>query len=204
MKIMYCPQCGGKVRSESIGWKCESCKGFIDMQGEFHPHKEEPFMPSMTNSDLIQTSSADCYEFESCEFNGQPKCHLPDGMECPHGVKADKPAAESWTDIEALIEKLNQYSQSLIAYKMGGEFADVCMDAATALSALQGENEKLRIELEQIKQLYESEKEDFIDYACSGVLNISPYCMNHHPDCVDERGWCITEKCHGFSRNHSQ
>lgn len=77
-------------------------------------------------------------------------------------------------------------------------------DAADALSTLQAENEKLRIELEQIKQLYESEKEDFIDYACSGVLNISPYCMNHHPDCVDERGWCITEKCHGFSRNHSQ
>lgn len=32
-----------------------------------------------------------CYEHEECEFNGQPECRLPDGMECPHGAKADKP-----------------------------------------------------------------------------------------------------------------
>ena len=52
-------------------------------------------------------------------------------------------------DIEKLIERLNQYSQSLIAYKLGADFADACMDAATALSTLQAENEKLRDELEQ-------------------------------------------------------
>lgn len=96
-----------------------------------------------------------CYGHEECEYNGQPECRLPDGMECPHGVKADKPAAEGWTDIEALIERLNQYSQSLIAYQMGGEFADVCMDAATALSTLQAENEKMRADLDAaIKQLH--------------------------------------------------
>lgn len=32
-----------------------------------------------------------CYGHEECEYNGQPECRLPDGMECPHGVKADKP-----------------------------------------------------------------------------------------------------------------
>ena len=96
-----------------------------------------------------------CYGHEECEYNGQPECRLPDGMECPHGVKADKPAAEGWMDIEALIERLNQYSQSLIAYQMGGEFADVCMDAATALSTLQAENEKMRADLDAaIKQLH--------------------------------------------------
>lgn len=47
MNIAQCPQCGGKVRSESIGWTCESCQGFIDMQGGFHPHREEPFMSSV-------------------------------------------------------------------------------------------------------------------------------------------------------------
>ena len=52
--------------------------------------------------------------------------------------------------IKTLIERLNQYSQSLIAYKLGADFADACMDAATALSTLQAENEKLRAELEQI------------------------------------------------------
>ena len=135
-------------------------------------------------------------------------------------------------DIEKLIERLNQYSQSLIAYKLGADFADACMDAATALSALkaensrlraeleyerehanayyeecgqwEAENEKLRAELERVKRLYESEKEDFIDYACSGVPNLSSYCMNRRPDCVDERGWCRSEKCHGFSRERGQ
>ena len=59
-------------------------------------------------------------------------------------------------------------------------------------------------ELEQVKRLYESEKEDFIDFVCSGVPNLSPYCLNRHPDCVDERGWCRTEKCRGFSRERGQ
>ena len=69
---------------------------------------------------------------------------------------------------------------------------------------LRAENETLRAELEQVQKLYESEKEDFIDYACSGVPNLSPYCMNRRPDCVDERGWCRSEKCHGFSRERGQ
>ena len=63
---------------------------------------------------------------------------------------------------------------------------------------------KLRAELEQVKRLYESEKEDFLDYACSGIPNFAPYCFNRHPDCVDERGWCKSAECHGFSWNRSQ
>ena len=54
--------------------------------------------------------------------------------------------------IKMLIERLNQYSQSLIAYKLGADFADACMDAATVLSTLQAENEKLWAELEQVKR----------------------------------------------------
>lgn len=54
-------------------------------------------------------------------------------------------------DIENLIERLNQYSQSLIAYKMGGEFADACVDAVSALFVFQSENEKLRNELDSVK-----------------------------------------------------
>ena len=53
-------------------------------------------------------------------------------------------------DSERLIERLNQYSQSLIAYKLGADFADACMDAATAISTLQAENEKLWAELSQM------------------------------------------------------
>lgn len=69
---------------------------------------------------------------------------------------------------------------------------------------LTGELAKVAAELERVKQLYESEKENFIDFACSGVPNLSPYCLNRHPDCVDERGWCKTEKCRGFSRERGQ
>ena len=58
-------------------------------------------------------------------------------------------------DIDKLIERLNQYSQSLIAYKLGADFADACMDAATALSTLQAENAQLRAYLE-----YEQEHAD--------------------------------------------
>ena len=45
----------------------------------------------------------ECYDFEECEYNAQPKCCLPNGMECPHGVKAHKPTN---ADHEKLIERL--------------------------------------------------------------------------------------------------
>ena len=105
-------------------------------------------------------------------------------------------------DIEKLIERLR--TESLYADKASLDIMDLCMDAATALSTLQAENAQLRAELEQEQRLYESEKEDFIDCVCSGVPNLSPYCMNRHPDCVDERGWCRTEKCRGFSRDRDR
>ena len=57
MNITSCPQCGGRVRSVTIGWKCENGNGFIDMRGEFHQHKEKPFMPPMTNADRIRAMS---------------------------------------------------------------------------------------------------------------------------------------------------
>lgn len=57
MEIKQCPHCGGRVNSISIGWKCTSCQGFIDMQGQFHEHKEEPFMPPMTNADRLRAMS---------------------------------------------------------------------------------------------------------------------------------------------------
>lgn len=52
-------------------------------------------------------------------------------------------------DIEKLIERLR--TESLYADKASLEIMDLCMEAATALSTLQAENEKLRAELEQVK-----------------------------------------------------
>lgn len=52
-------------------------------------------------------------------------------------------------DIEKLIERLNRYFEGK-DLKRG-----VALDAATALSALQAENEQLRAELEQVKRCIE-------------------------------------------------
>ena len=57
MELRKCPVCGGKLRSESLGWICYDCKGFINMQGVFHEHKEKPFMPPQTNADRIRAMS---------------------------------------------------------------------------------------------------------------------------------------------------
>ena len=56
-------------------------------------------------------------------------------------------------DIEKLIERLR--TESLYADKASLEIMDLCMEAATALSTLQAENEKLRADLE-----YEREHAD--------------------------------------------
>ena len=57
-------------------------------------------------------------------------------------------------DIEKLIETLRQHGVSCVrAY---GKYCSICDEAATALSTLQAENEKLRAELEQVKRELEA------------------------------------------------
>lgn len=80
MNIASCPRCGGRVRSVSIGWKCESCQGFIDMRGEFHQHKEEPFMPPITNADRIRTMSDEelAVFLSAVKFRRETPLNIPD------------------------------------------------------------------------------------------------------------------------------
>ena len=52
-------------------------------------------------------------------------------------------------DIEKLIETLRQHGVSCV--RTCGKYCSICDEAATALSTLKGENEKLRAELEQVK-----------------------------------------------------
>ena len=52
-------------------------------------------------------------------------------------------------DYDKLIERLR--TDSLYADKASMEIMDLCMEAATALSTLQAENEKMRVELERVK-----------------------------------------------------
>ena len=60
--------------------------------------------------------------------------------------------------MKKLIERLRQYSESLVAYKLGSDFADAVYSAADMLenhasdrAALVAEIEKLRKQLEQTK-----------------------------------------------------
>ena len=109
----------------------------------------------------------ECHNFEECEFNGNPECRLPDGMECPHGVTADKPAAENKTDIEALIDNLRFPSW----HDLEDPDATLLADAADALSTLQAENEKLRAELERVT----AER----DAAIECLKNKCPFCRKY-------------------------
>ena len=59
-------------------------------------------------------------------------------------------------DSEKLIERLR--TESLYADKASLEIMDLCMEAATALSTLQAENEELRADLEQVKNERDSAK----------------------------------------------
>lgn len=86
MNYTNCPHCGGKLRGETLGWICEKCRGFIDMQGNFHEHVEKPFMPPMTNGDRIRAmSDKELAEVIMCpmEFNGiKDLCAKNPGFTC--------------------------------------------------------------------------------------------------------------------------
>ena len=64
--------------------------------------------------------------------------------------------------------------------------------------------EVVAVDVKQYKallEMYHELRENFIDYVCSGVPNLAPYCLNKCKECVDCRGWCKTDsdKCHGFN-----
>lgn len=99
-------------------------------------------------------------------------------------------------DIEKLIDRLS--TESLYADKASLEIMELCMEAATALSTLQAENEKLRAELEQVIAERGALIEDFVDYVTDGVPNPAIFCKNRCNKCVDMRGWCTGKNCKGF------
>ena len=85
-------------------------------------------------------------------------------------------------DIEKLIERLR--TESPYKDKATIEIMDLCMDAATALSTLQAENEKLRAELEQVKR----ER----DAAASDLESV----MAYRGDNLDTCQFCKNGQCH--------
>ena len=43
----YCSKCGKELESLALGWRCNNCGIFTDMQGNEHIPKEKPFAPPM-------------------------------------------------------------------------------------------------------------------------------------------------------------
>lgn len=72
-------------------------------------------------------------------------------------------------DIEKLIEQLR--TESLYADKASLEIMDLCMAAATALSTLQAENERLRAELERLTVENEELKGQAMSEAMEGAIS---------------------------------
>lgn len=98
-------------------------------------------------------------------------------------------------DIEKLIEQLNGYFEGK-DLKRG-----VALDAATALSALQAENKKLRAELEQVKRDFDG----ICEYIDSEGFLRKQFCENGNPDlepCIcpslqEHPGYIDSDDCEG-------
>lgn len=54
---------------------------------------------------------------------------------------------------------------------------------------------------ETLLEMYNELRENFIDYVCSGIPNVAPYCLNKCEECVDKWGWCkqYSDHCKGFN-----
>ena len=87
------------MEAVSIGWKCRGqCKGFVDMGGVFHAHKEKPFLPIMTNADRIRAmSDEELAVFQANRY-----------AEAIFREKADNGVSISGTDKKALVADLYQ------------------------------------------------------------------------------------------------
>lgn len=69
------------------------------------------------------------------------------------------------------------------------------LDAAPTVDAIPVE------QYEALIEKYHELRENFIEYHCSGIPNVAPYCLNKCEDCVDGHGWCkfYSSKCKGFN-----
>ena len=54
---------------------------------------------------------------------------------------------------------------------------------------------------EELVGMYHELRENFVDYVCSGIPNVAPYCLNKCEGCVTVHGWCkfASDKCKGFN-----
>ena len=59
------------------------------------------------------------------------------------------------------------------------------------------------VEVEKYNRLveaYHELRENFVDFVCSGIPNVAPYCLNRCDGCCDAYGWCRQSNlCQGFN-----
>ena len=79
-------------------------------------------------------------------------------------------------DIEKLIDRLGENTDCWTDKVHG--YADLRLEAATALSTLQAENSRLRAELEQVKQERDAAVQCIRGIAKSGRVWMCPYCVH--------------------------
>ena len=49
-------------------------------------------------------------------------------------------------------------------------------------------------------EAYHELRENFVDFVCSGIPNVAPYCLNRCDGCCDAYGWCRqSDLCKGFN-----
>ena len=109
-------------------------------------------------------------------------------------------------DIEKLIEQYRQAADKWekrhpVTDTFDLRVQDVLRDAATALSTLQAENEKLRAELEQVKRAFDG----ICEYIDSEGFLRKQFCENGNPDlepCVcpslkEHPGYIDSDDCEG-------
>lgn len=52
----------------------------------------------------------------------------------------------------------------------------------------------------RLLEMYHELRENFVDFVCSGIPNVAPYCLNRCDGCCDAYGWCRhSDKCQGFN-----
>lgn len=104
-------------------------------------------------------------------------------------------------DIEKLIEQLN--ARGLSNGSSLGYHCGLYDEASTALSTLQAENEKLRAELEQVKQERDVAIKEIFQWtgcpACKHWDSADNWC-NKHDRSADSCDGCSTPEWHGLEK----